>query len=81
MKLVYADNAVIVLTALVYTERRLIEPHLTSACLSALVLAAHIYTVLVYTAWHLHENREHAQRINGVYLLNNSHSLYQLNYN
>ena len=78
MKLVYA---VLVLTALVYKERRLIERHLTSVRLSALILAAHIYTVLVYTEWHLPENREHAQRINGVYLPNNSHSLYQLNYN
>ena len=48
IKLVYA---VVVLTALVYTERRLIEPRLTGARLSALVQAALVYTVLVYTEW------------------------------
>ena len=42
---------VLVLTALVYAERRLIEPRLTGACLNALVQAALVYTVLVYTEW------------------------------
>ena len=46
MKLVYA---VLVLTALVYTERRLIEPHLTGARLSILTQAALVYTVLADT--------------------------------
>ena len=40
-------HAVLVLTALVYMEHRLIEPRL-----SALVHAALVYTVLVYTEWH-----------------------------
>ena len=46
IKLVYA---VLVLTALVYAERRLIETRLTGARLSALTQAALVYTVLVYT--------------------------------
>ena len=49
MKLVYK---VLVLSALVYAERRLIEPRPTGARLSALVQAALVYMVLVYTEWH-----------------------------
>ncbi len=48
MKLVYT---VIVLAALVYVERRLIEPCLTGARLCALVQAALVYKVLVYQEW------------------------------
>ena len=40
---------VLVLSALVYAERRLIEPRPTGARLSALVQAALVYAVLVYT--------------------------------
>ena len=39
----------LVLTALVYAERRLIESRPTGARLIALVQAAIVYTVLVYT--------------------------------
>ena len=39
----------LVLSALVFAEHRLIEPRLTGARLSALVQAALVYTVLVYT--------------------------------
>ena len=39
--------------ALVFAERRLIEPHLTGARLSALVQEALVYKVLVYQEWHL----------------------------
>ena len=49
MKLVYT---VLVLMALVYAERRLIEPRPTGARLNALVQAALVYMVLVYTEWH-----------------------------
>ena len=48
MKLVYT---VLVLAALVYAERHLIEPRLTGARLSALVQAALVYKVLVYQEW------------------------------
>ena len=48
MKLVYT---VLVLAALVYVERCLIEPRLTGARLSALVQAALVYKVLVYLEW------------------------------
>ena len=48
MKLVYT---VLVLAAFVYAERRLIEPLLTGARLSALVQAALVYKVLVYQEW------------------------------
>ena len=49
LKLVYT---VLVLPALVYAERRLIEPRLTGARLSALVQEALVYKVLVYQEWH-----------------------------
>ncbi len=61
LKLVYT---VLVLAALVYAERRLIEPRLTGARLSALV-----YKVLVYQEWHL-PNHEmittHSPALEGV---------------
>ena len=46
MKLVYA---VLVSTAIVYTERRLTEPGLTGAHLNALAQVALVFMVRVYT--------------------------------